>query len=70
MTVTATGCRFDPYSRKEIFNIFDSIPIPGRKYLIFLFIHFFVLVFECLSSSTQHAMPPEFSGKRERSVLR
>ena len=53
VTVSATSCRLDPYSR--LLNI----------YLIFYF-HFFALMWRqsaALSSVTQHAMRSEFSGK-------
>ena len=53
MTVNATGCGFNLYSKK--LNIYLN-----------LYIRFFTLVSKqsaALTSATQHAMPPEFGGK-------
>ena len=50
--VNATGCGFHPHSRK--WNIYLN-----------LYFHFFALVSRqraALSSATEHAIPPEFSG--------
>ena len=52
VTVNASGCGFDPHSRK--WNIYSNF-----------YFHFFALVLRqsaVLSSATQYAMPPEFSG--------
>ena len=59
VTVNKTGCGFDHHSRK--WNIYLN-----------LYFHFFALVSRqsaTLSSASQHAMPPGFSGNWERSVL-
>ena len=53
VTVTTTGCGFDPHSRRC--NIYLN-----------LYFHFCALVSRlsaALSSATQHAMPPEFVRK-------
>ena len=51
VTAKATGCEFDPHSRK--LNIYFH-----------LYFHFFALVQSAaLNSATQHAKPPEFGEK-------
>ena len=59
VTVKPTGCGFDLHSRRG--NIYSN-----------LYVHFFALVWRqsaALSSTTQQAMPPEFSGKWKTECL-
>ena len=59
VVVQPTGCGFDPHSRRR--NIYLN-----------LYFHFFALVSKLsagLSSTTQHAMPPEFGRQWGTGVL-